>query len=320
MGIDVFRILCCIGVLCYHIMDDVLNSGGVLAKGIYFAASFGVPGFFLMAGYLLGGKDRLDMDYCENKVCYLMKKLFAWVALWSIVHYMRTGAMYDLWENFMSGVSSGGILPVAWFLFTYCFLIILGYPFFRASKKYPRCFLGIAVIWMSALAMGAGGKLVNTKTQSLWLHLYGGYFCLGCTLHELKKVLGRIRVKIQVMAAGIIHIGCLCIYAIEVKYATQYMAPHRYYGKWFYSGWMIALFWLVLQIRTDNKKLQDILSRVASNTFVVYLGHLPALVFVTSIYPIKMTWIAVGFIFTFFVGFEVLAELFRKIPLLRKLV
>ena len=27
-GIDVFRIFCCIGVLNYHIMDDVLNSQG----------------------------------------------------------------------------------------------------------------------------------------------------------------------------------------------------------------------------------------------------------------------------------------------------
>lgn len=38
VGIDVFRILCCIGVLCYHIMDDVLNFGGGIGQGDIFCS------------------------------------------------------------------------------------------------------------------------------------------------------------------------------------------------------------------------------------------------------------------------------------------
>lgn len=51
--INLFGIFCCIGVLDYHILDDVLEYG-MSAKAIYFAASFCV--FF--DGRILTGKKR----------------------------------------------------------------------------------------------------------------------------------------------------------------------------------------------------------------------------------------------------------------------
>lgn len=43
-GIDIFRILCCIGVLIYHTFDDILGVNGACI--FYYGASFCVPGFF----------------------------------------------------------------------------------------------------------------------------------------------------------------------------------------------------------------------------------------------------------------------------------
>lgn len=54
-SVDIFRILCCIGVLTYHVMDDVLGKEGALP--IYFGASFCIPGFFAIAGYLIAYSD-----------------------------------------------------------------------------------------------------------------------------------------------------------------------------------------------------------------------------------------------------------------------
>lgn len=45
-GIDIFRILCCVGVLDYHIMDDVLEISGGGLKVYTFWHLFACLDFF----------------------------------------------------------------------------------------------------------------------------------------------------------------------------------------------------------------------------------------------------------------------------------
>lgn len=86
----------------------------------------------------------MTVDYIENKVIGTMKKLFAWIVLWSILHFIKTGEIYDLWKQLLAGLASDGILPVSWFLFTYSFLLFLGYPLWYLKNKYRKLF-GIAM-------------------------------------------------------------------------------------------------------------------------------------------------------------------------------
>lgn len=321
-GLDMFRILCCIGVLIYHIMDDVLGKpGGGGSKAIYFAASFCVPGFFLLSGYLLGIKRELSIEYIEVKVCQIIKKLFGWIIFWSVVHYLRTEEIYNLWDNMTAGISGRGILPVAWFLFTYCFLMVLGYPLWHLMKKYKHMFCILSMTWIVLLAFGIGKITVDTRTQSLWLHLYVGYFCLGMALSEIIKWFTCIlNTKICICAVTILGIWGLSVHAYTVKNAVIYLAPHSYYGKWFYSLWLISMFWICSMIQIKKEKIQSVLKMLSDNTFVVYLGHLPILLYITNINPLETTTMALIFILSFFAGLEILAELLKRLPLLRKLV
>ena len=110
-GLDIFRIMCCIGVLDYHVMGAALSgAGGGIAyygKILYYLAAFCVPGFFLLSGYFLGERDELKMRYVETKVAGIMAKLFGWIIFWTVVHFIRTGEVFDLWENFTQGASVG---------------------------------------------------------------------------------------------------------------------------------------------------------------------------------------------------------------------
>lgn len=319
-GIDIFRIMCCIGVLDYHIMDDVLWYGD-FAKPIYFLASFCIPGFFLLSGYLVEEKERLTADYCERKVISVMSKLLGWVVFWTVMHFFRTGEIYEIWAQFTAGAKSGGILPVAWFLFTYCILMIAALPLNKLFHKIPLLFGFITIILMIALSLGVGSEIVSDKTQALWLHLYLGYFMLGMLLNQILNwakhrlnpyVLGAVFVFISLVALG--------VFAFNVKNATIYLPPHQYYGKWYYTIWLLAIFCLMSMIEISNYRSQALIKRLAENTVVVYLGHLPILLYVTSIYSLQNTAMGIVFIIIFFVGLELTAEIFRKIPLLRKLV
>ena len=323
-GLDIFRIMCCLGVLDYHIVGAYLNGTNVCSGGgaqaLYFLAAFCVPGFFLLSGYLLGQKNELDIGYYEKKITQIISKLLGWVVFWTVVHFMKTEEVYDVWGNFTASVSSEGILPVAWFLFTYCFLMIIGYLIIQLKRKRRLLFHVIVIVWMCALAMGAGRGIMETRRQSLWLHLYIGYFGLGIALEQWiggGKLCWINCHRFVLLGANLF----LCaVYLFHVLTAKEYLPPNAYYGKWYYTFWLISLFWFVSTVEIKNGTIKKLISRVSSNALVVYLApHIPTL-YVLSIVHLDNIGQAVALILVLFIGAVILAEIFRKMPLLRKIV
>lgn len=287
---------------------------------LYFLASFCVPGFFLLSGFLLGQKGESDVGYYERKIIQIISKLLGWVIFWSVVHYMKTEEVYDVWENLTAGVSSEGVLPVAWFLFTYCLLMVIGYPITRLKRKCRALFHIIVIVWMCALAMGTGMRIMETRKQSLWLHLYIGYFGLGMALEQWIGAGKPFRKKYHRFVLLGVNLLLCAVYMFFVITAKEYLPPNAYYGKWYYTLWLISLFWLVSTIDIKNRVLQKLVYRLSSNSLVVYLApHVPTL-YVLSVMRLDNIKKAVFLILIFFAGSEVLAEFFRRMPLLRKLV
>lgn len=318
-GLDVYRILCCFGVLTYHVMDDILGKTG--ASILYFMASYCVPGFFLLSGFLQGIRPTMTLDYVEGKIIGTMKKLFAWIILWSMLHFVNTGEIYDLWQQLTAGLVSGGILPVSWFLFTYCFLLFLVYPLWHLKNKYKKYFNIMAIIWIILLAADVGRELIFIRTQSLWLHLYIGYFAFGMALTDIFAWIKKAQIrKICIVIALNFLVITSAIYIYEITHEEIYMAPHQYYGRWFYSLWLMSLFCLCILIDIKNTAIQKVIKRIAGNTMVVYLGHLPILIYITGIYPLQNTGEAIGCIIFLFVLLFTCAECMKKLPLLRKMV
>lgn len=275
-----------------------------------------------MSGYLLEEKEELNVDYFEKKIKNIIVKLFGWIVFWIAIHFIYTGEMYDLSEQMTAGAgASGGALPVAWFLYTYCILMLFAYPMDKFLRKRPVLVGVVAFIWIIALAAGMGEMITQNKVQTLWLHLYGGYFMLGMVWNRyIRWITKRIKMKWIFFTALIISVLSLIVYMYELKTSVIYLRPDQYYGKWYYTVWLLFLFSAVLCIKVRKECIQKIIRRMAENTFVVYLGHLPILLYVTTITPLKNTGEAMLYIVLFFTGLEGAAEFFRRMPLLRKLV
>lgn len=316
-GLDIYRILCCIGVLGYHVLDDVLMLGG--AVRLYYACSFCVPGFFLLSGYLLGSRSDLSVDYSEKKVITILGKLFGWVIFWSIIHLARTGELYDIWTNTSQTIVAAGIEPVAWFICTYCILMIIAPTFYYCMKKWPKCYYGISILWIIILATGKFDFIRNTRPQSLWLHLYLGYFAIGMTCADVYKRFGDLKKRIILSVSGAIAIITTLVYYKEVFINMNGLAPHQNYGTWYYSLWLISWFVLVLNINISNEKVKNVLRKISRNTFSVYLGHLPILLYITAIRPLESLSVAFACIAALFITTLVMAEVFGRLPLLRKI-
>lgn len=62
------------------------------------------------------------------------------------------------------------------------------------------------------------------------------------------------------------------------------------------------MFLLCLSTSVKSDRIREITKKAADHTVVVYLGHLPVLLFVTAVKPLETTGMAVIFILCHFIG------------------
>ena len=276
ISLDIFRILCCFGVLSYHIMSGALSNRFGMA--LYYGAAYCIPGFFMLSGFLIAQKNFVTVEYCENKIKDTLQKFFGWCTFWTCFFFFFRGTIYNPFHEFFSAMQSGGIMPVGWFLFTYCILIFFS-PYLK--KWLEKSFLSFTVcvcILLLLLALRKFDFLTNKITQSRWLHLYLTYFMLGMAL---KKVLAfkffDTKKYIAVLPVIFFLLSGL-YYAHKVILTGRSRMPHQYYGSWYYTIWLVCLFMIVFHIKlTSEHILKKSIRLISRNTFSIYMAHLPIL-------------------------------------------
>ena len=116
----------------------------------------------------------------------------------------------------------------------------------------------------------------------------------------------------------VVFVISTCIYFYNIYAAEKFWPPNYYYSKWYYALWLVSLFFIVSKIKVAKVNL--ILSRMAANTFTVYLGHLPVLLYITGKSPIESFGEACVLVLALFGMMNLTAEIFRKLPVLRKII
>ncbi len=320
VGLDLFRILCCLGVLGYHTLDDIvpLTAPSILVpcRALYYLCSFCVPGFFLLSGFLLGRRREVTAVYCEKKIFSTLARLTGWVVLWCFVRFVRTGESLNPLEQVWLGARQGGILPVIWFLFTYCLLLIVASPLRRLLERFPRA-SGVGALLLLALpALGFGDGWMSRQPQFLWLHLYLTVFLAGMWLGTQKPY--RHTWKSRAVLAAL-SLAALAAYLIFVQ-QTGLRYPHRYYGKWPYTVWLLSMFLLCQSLPAPSRRMCELLARLSKDTLAAYLWHMPVLTWTVTRLPIVNTWMALAACVLLFAGGSLTAAVLRRLPALRRLV
>lgn len=257
-----------------------------------------------------------------KKIFSVCKKLFGWIIFWTIIHFLRTSEIYDIWDNTTQVLVAGGIEPVAWFLFTYCILLVISPIIHKFCKGRPAIFSVCVILWMIFVATGKFDWIRDTKPQSLWIYLYLGYFSVGmflAFLHQKIEEYSKIYNK-MVIVDCVIFMLSTAVYYREVFIKMSILAPHQHYGTWYYSLWLVSMFCILRRFNIKNEHVKNILKTISGNTFTVYLAHLPILLFFTALHPLGSIEEAIICIIVLFVLTEVMAVVFKKLPLLRKIV
>lgn len=324
VGVDILRILSCIGVLVYHIANIVcVQTDYELTESLvlYFIASFCVPMFFIISGYSVFIKDSISFEYLEKKTYKLLKVLILWYIFFIALNFLQTGNLLNIVDNIYEGFFSSGILPTAWFMFSLIIInILFVYPLSILFYKFPKIYiiLGLAVL------VGLGvkkyfmfkGEITTTSTQSLWFYIYIPYYWLGGIFAYMLKHIDNEKIS---GASWIFFIVTTAYYLYKVLFDNIFIPPSNYYGTFIYTIWIISMF-LCFATTRYNKNIQILVLRISQNTMCIYLAHLPILRYITQKIQITAFGEVIAAIFLLFIFCNLLAELLRNIPVFRHMV
>ena len=323
IGLDIYRILCCLGVLVYHTIDDTFAYLGTVFNSsiaIYFYASFCVPGFFMLSGYLIVKEPLKRFDYYCKKILIIAGKLAGWVIFCCLINFLFANKVLNPFEQYIYCFYSKGILPVGWFLFSYMLLMFFAYPLtciFQNSTVFSLIITSVLLFFISI--PNRITFILLSQTQSLWIHLYLTYFIVGILIKQLS-------LKYTINSPYIIHLCivghffALVYYFNTIINSEIFLLPESYYGSWFYSIYLITSFYLVSKMEITNVYLRRAVEIISNGTFVVYMMHLPILNLITRFYPINSLIKGVLVILFLFIGCEIMFLLLMRIPLLNKLI
>lgn len=330
IALDIFRVLCCLGVIAYHTFDDFLSSKIVTA--FYFAAGFCIPGFFLLSGYLLALHGKITYEYVEKKLLNICFKWLGWFVLYRVLKYIFVG-YYD----------ANLYLYVDWFLFTYCIIMILSPLLLQFLNKTQWIFSITVIVSFIILNTGCFDFLYDKRPQSTWFHLYLPYFMLGMVLTKITKfkLLQKFTSKIM-MFFIFIALTALYLYTALTKWYALGLPPHMNYSRWYYALWLVSLFLFIFfafshkefqtsvdiaskaagdkGIKPAHPHVTHIISRFAKDTFGIWLSHLPIQVFLFTHFKIDRSILVLLCLPLVFILAFVFVEILRLFPITRRIV
>ena len=197
--------------------------------------------------------------------------------------------------------------------------MIIGRALIILLKKSP-VFFGILTFVLLVFSSNMD-FIKNSVAQVLWLHIYLPYFMLGMVVQHYEKI-NRNNVKTFIISfCGGVFALCSIVYIYKVIISSEHLMPDQCYGQWYYTLWLLALFIMVCSIKIENIMINNLLDKVATNTFTIYMWHLPIIVgLIREGGAISSLKDGIVLVVVLFLGGILLAELLRKLPLLRKLV
>jgi surface polysaccharide O-acyltransferase-like enzyme len=184
-GIDVFRFLAVVGVVFIHASDKT-----TIGNALDLASRFGVPFFFIVAGYFAGLKPKLSF---LNEVRHVGKRIIGPYLVWLALYTVYSG--YD----FSNLLSIRGLMLLfvyagpgwhLWFLTSLAFSVMMLAILRRLCEL--RTLVGLAiVVYIAGLAIGPYARIVFS-IANLGIHPRNGLF-LGFPFMVMGYWIGRNR-------------------------------------------------------------------------------------------------------------------------------
>ena len=302
IGLDFLKIIACFAVVVLHVsgMVPVAGSGYGLHDTLYYIASFAVPAFFMVNGYLLLSKEELSYSYIFKKILTILAVVFSWNVIIFLEKLLFERRTTDLLSATYTSLMQGDYFWQFWFFGALILVYLVLPPIHRAFKRTKPAVLMTAalvaaclVIDLTSIVRSAQGlSIVQVhvrQTFRLWTWL--AYFLLGGLLGKKQIrdiVLSRLPVAVN-WAALVGSVVIISIYQYNMSRIYRDARAEFFYDNIFTFIYVISLFVLFERHNFDRHK-NTAIRLVSKNVMGIYIVHVTVITVLTTLLRSYLTY------------------------------
>lgn len=328
ISIDLLKVIACFSVIILHVIG---MNVGIVNSILYYIAGLAVPVFFMVNGYLLFSKVKLDYKYIRKKIINILIVVFSWNVLISIV-YLGIGKFKNPLIDSIFSLIQMGYFWQFWFfgalIIVYCFVPIL-FDKFKNLKlsiiiTLLFCTISILVDFTSIIRSLLGYSIIQSHIiQTFRLWTWFSYFLLGALISKV-EVRNWIYNKFN-FKKNYLSLIILTIIVVFYQYNVSRDIYHILYAEYFYDNiftflWILSLFLFVYRIDIKNSRIIKIIEILSLNTIGIYIIHVTVIKCIDKFYNFQNPIINILMVFIIFLISLVISVIIRKIPYIKNIM
>lgn len=277
LGLDLLKILSCIGVVVLHSTKPGFNLEHYnISAYLYYLGTYAIPLFFMLNGYFLLNKKKLPYSYIFNKIGGILSIVFVWnMLIWVIKRDFNVNPL----RKIIGSLVQKGYFYQFWF-FGSLIIIYLTLPIVKKVLEKDYSYF---VLLLVLIVIGIVIEIINTfifhkpiqqyipQTFRLWTWFF--YYILG-------GYLGKINIqKIKLTKFIMISFSIIFIISPILLFYLAKNVYHNAFAEYFYNSLIvkivsIGLFILFVKIEKNIMlKNKELIVMVSSLTMGVYIVH-----------------------------------------------
>lgn len=324
LSLDVLKLLACFSVVILHVFGRKINLGNSI---FYYIATFAIPVFFMVNGFLLINKEVITYKYVIKKIIRMIVVIIAWNVILSFGNLVINHELINPFIDSIKNLIQQGTFYQFWFfgslMILYSILPKL-HKWLKDNKKTYQIILIILfficiVIDITNIILGIKGERIFTsriiQTFRLWTWLF--YFLLGGYIgkYNLEKKYKEI---LNFKILGIVIMS----FAILYQYLIGKCIFKDFHAEYFYDNIFIILYSGLIFTGGLNKKRSKyyrMIETINSSIMGIFILHPFVIRLISKFYDYENTIVNIlVFVLTVTICMFV-SMIIAKIPKLKKL-
>lgn len=280
VSLDFLKVLSCISIVILHIFGRKPN---VYNSIFYYVATFAIPIFFMVNGFLLIKKERIDYKYILKKIVKIFIIIFSWNIILSIAIFLyKRGIQNPIIETVKNLIQKGTFFQFWFFgslIIIYCILPILHKILSKNKNIYKIVLLILFFICIMIdvinIILGLNGQKIFTEqiiqTFRLWTWLF--YFLLGGYIGKYNVELNVCKNKKVYNLAILLTMVVIVIY----QYIIGNFIFKNFHAEYFYDNILIMFYVLLIWSGVYNNqkyfKYESIIEKLNKYIIGIYILH-----------------------------------------------
>lgn len=319
INLDLIKSIACIGVVGLH-------SVGMIDYTIYYLCTFAVPFFFMVNGYLMFKKEKVDYGYSLKKIGGLLKIVLFYNLLIMIpVMIFRHKIINPITFSLKSLVQQGYLWHF-WFFGALMILYILLPLYHGFLKSHLYVHIGTVIVLLVACfgftlySSLTGYPLQAFVPQSLRVWTWLFYFLTGGLVCRMDMgLIGRKGTVILTVASVVLMIGANIIQKRMGLFIIHNRTAEFFYDEILVMLWVIISFILLLKINIPSG-LVSAISFFSSTSLGIFIIHPLLLTAVNAVFEIGTPFMAVIVWILMVVLSCGISFIMSRMPILKKFV